>query len=84
MCGDAAESKRDIEEVPVAELAAAASIVLGRTAGGPVDELVRDTARLLGFARVTDRIAKRVKVGVDALAKRGGVIVEKGRASLPA
>jgi hypothetical protein len=84
VAGDAAETKRDIEEVPVAELASAAAIVLHRTAGGAVDDLIRDTARLLGFARVTDRISKRVKVGLDTLAKRGGCTIEKGKVALPA
>jgi hypothetical protein len=82
--GDAAETKRDIDEVPIAELAAAAAVVLSRTAGGPVDDLVKDAAKLLGFARVTDRIAKRVRVGVDALVARGGCVVDQGKASLPA
>jgi hypothetical protein len=81
--GDAAETKRDIDEVPIAEIAAAAAVVLSRTAGGPVDDLVKDAAKLLGFARVTDRIAKRVRLGVDALVQRGGCVVDNGRAAPP-
>jgi hypothetical protein len=83
VAGEAAATRRDIDEVPVAELAAAAAVVLHRAAGAPIDELVRDTAHLLGFARVSERIAKRVRSGIDVLAGRGGCVIDGARAALP-
>ncbi len=83
VAGEAAASRRDIDEVPIAELAAAAAVVLHRAAGAALDDLVRDTAHLLGFARVSERIATRVRAGVENLVARGGCVITGERAALP-
>jgi hypothetical protein len=80
---EAAETKRDVDEIPLSEIAAAAAVVLSRAIGAPLDDLARDTARLLGFARVTDRVARRMRTGIDLLVTRGGCLVDGDRASLP-
>jgi hypothetical protein len=80
---EAAETRRDVDEIPLAEVAAAAAVVLSRAIGAPLDDLARDTARLLGFARVTDRVARRMRTGIDLLVARGGCLVDGDRASLP-
>jgi hypothetical protein len=73
--GTGAEARRDIDEVPLSELAAAARIVVERAVGIGTTELVRDAARLMGFARLTERVTDRVARGIR---------IEDGRATLPA
>lgn len=69
VAGDAVESRRVIDDVPLAELASAVLVVLHRSGGGLEAEVARDAARLLGFSRVTDRVIERIGVGVDMLAR---------------
>ncbi|HUJ58655.1 MAG TPA: DUF3320 domain-containing protein, partial [Kofleriaceae bacterium] len=52
VAGPSATARRDIAEVPLSELAAAARIVVERARDVTTVELVRDCARLLGFARL--------------------------------
>ncbi len=80
---DEDEARRDVEEIPAVEIASAAAVVLSRAVGAPLDDLARDCARLLGFARVTDRVARRMRTGIDLLAARGGCVIDGDRASLP-
>jgi len=44
---------------------------------------VRDCARLLGFARLTDKVSERVSLGVQLAAARQLIALEDGRARLP-
>ena len=53
VAGTNAVACRDITEIPLSEVAAAARIVVERATGLGETELVRDCARLLGFARIT-------------------------------
>jgi hypothetical protein len=71
------DGRRDIGEVPLVELAGAARVVVDRA--GPLSggALVRDTARLLGFARMTDRISERVSAAI-ALAVARGLVASDG------
>ncbi len=80
---DAAENRRDAAEIPLAEVAAAAAVVLARNVGLPVDDLVREAARLLGFGRLGERVQQRMRAGIDVLIARGGCKVEGARARLP-
>ncbi|MEZ4368704.1 MAG: AAA domain-containing protein [Kofleriaceae bacterium] len=67
-----ANTKRTIDEVPLAELASAALIVVTRSGGaGAVVDVARDAARLLGFARITERVVERAAQGVGDLVERG-------------
>jgi hypothetical protein len=84
VAGSGAEARRGIDEVPLAELASAARIVVERAGGIAAHDLVRDTARLLGFARITDQVTARVGVGVRLAAQRELIAISDGRASIPA
>jgi hypothetical protein len=83
VAGQGASARRAIEEVPLAEVAAAARIVVERASGIAATDLVRDAARLLGFARITDPVVARVATGVRLAAQRELIRIEGGRAVLP-
>jgi hypothetical protein len=83
VAGTGPTSKREIHEVPLAELAAAARIVVERAVGIGAQELARDTARLLGFSRLTEQVTARVAAGLELARARALIAVESGRASLP-
>lgn len=83
VAGQGASARRDIHEVPLAEVAAAARIVVERAVGIAAADLVRDAARLLGFSRTTERVVERVASGVRLAAQRELIRLEGGRATLP-
>ena len=83
VAGQGASARREIEEVPLCEVAAAARIVVERAVGIPANDLVRDAARLLGFARVTERVIERVASGVRLAARRELIRIDAGKATLP-
>ena len=81
--GTAPETKRDIDEVPTVEIAAAALVVLHRNIGLPAADLARETGKLLGFSRQGEQVKKRIAEGIAELTARGGCKVDDGRVSLP-
>ena len=81
--GTAAETRREAADVPVWEIASASRVVLSRNLGMSQDDLARETARLLGFTRYTDKVAARMKDGLLALISRGACHLEDGHVSLP-
>src|SRR4029079_1436376 len=83
VAGQAASARRAIDEVPLAEVAAATRIVVERAVGIAASDLVRDAARLLGFARLTDRVIARVSSGVRLAAQRDLIRIDGGKATLP-
>ena len=83
VAGQGASARREIEEVPLSEVAAAARIVVERAVGIPANDLVRDAARLLGFARITERVIERVASGVRLAAHRELIKIDAGKATLP-
>jgi hypothetical protein len=83
VAGQGASARREIEEVPLSEVAAAARIVVERAVGIPANDLVRDAARLLGFARITERVIERVAAGVRLAAHRELIRIDAGKATLP-
>ncbi|MBA3817334.1 MAG: DUF3320 domain-containing protein, partial [Deltaproteobacteria bacterium] len=89
VAGSGPAARRDIGEVPLAELAAAARIVVERSAGAAgtigAAELVRDAARLLGFSRITDVVTDRFALGVQLAHQRSLIEIDPaGKAKLPA
>ncbi len=66
---------RDLELVPVEEIAAAARWVLVQALSIPMADLVRETGRVFGIQRSGAKVEERVRVGV-------GVLVEKGLCSI--
>ncbi|HEU0037485.1 MAG TPA: DUF3320 domain-containing protein [Kofleriaceae bacterium] len=83
VAGTTPTGKRDITEIPLSEVAAAARIVVERAVGIAAPDLVRDAARLLGFARITDRVTDRVAQGIRLAQQRELILIDAGRASLP-
>jgi hypothetical protein len=82
VAGASAVACRDIVQIPLFEIAAAARIVVERAAGLTSNELARDTSRLLGFARITDRITDRVAQGIRLAASRELIALDNGHAQL--
>jgi hypothetical protein len=83
VAGANAAGRRDIAEVPLVEVAAAARIVVERAHDVASADLVRDCARLLGFARITDKVVERVALGVQLAAARELIAMSEGRAKMP-
>ncbi|MGN6109264.1 MAG: DUF3320 domain-containing protein, partial [Kofleriaceae bacterium] len=83
VAGNGPAARRDIDEVPLSEIAAALRIVVERAVGIGTNDLVRDAARLLGFARITDRVLERIGIGLRLAQARELVQVENNRATAP-
>ena len=83
VAGQGPTAKRDIGEVPLSELASAARIVVERANGIAPNDLVRDAARLLGFARITEQVIERVKLAVRLAAARELIRINDNKAQLP-
>lgn len=66
------EARREAQEVPLEEVANAAISVLRASIALDQEELVKLTARTLGFARTGERVADHMALGVALLVKRGG------------
>jgi hypothetical protein len=82
VAGQGLSARRDISEVPLAEVAAAARIVVERANGLAASDLVRDCARLLGFARITEQVSTRVSLGVRLATVRELISIDGGKAHL--
>jgi Protein of unknown function (DUF3320) len=76
-------SRRDIDDVPLVELATAARIVVERAVGIEISELGREIARLLGYGRATERVLGRIDEGIAWAVKLQRIIVDEDRARLP-
>jgi len=83
VAGHSPTARREITEVPLSELAAAARIVVERAHGIAANELVRDSARLLGFARLTEQVTARIAEGVKLAVARELIRISDGRVLLP-
>lgn len=66
-----AEARREAQEVPLEEVANAAAHVLRANIALSQDELVKLTAKLLGFPRASGRVAEHLSAAVALLVKRG-------------
>jgi very-short-patch-repair endonuclease len=77
-------SKRDAEYLPPQEIANAALYVLEQHVSLPVADLVRETARLLGYQRTGPAVDKAMKSGIGCLMRKGlakeedGIVVHLG------
>lgn len=83
VAGQSAAARREIACVPLSELASAARIVVERANGIAPNDLVRDAARLLGFARITDEVIARVTLAVRLAAARELIRIADNKAQLP-
>ncbi|MEX2213649.1 MAG: DUF3320 domain-containing protein [Phycisphaeraceae bacterium] len=80
--GDDGESRR-AEEIPAIEYANAARNVLEQQIGLPMVDLVRETAKVFGFSRMTSKVQPAVEAGIALLVERGGCVQQGGVVTLP-
>jgi very-short-patch-repair endonuclease len=67
--------KRNAEDLPKEEIAAGIHEILTHQISLPPDDLVRETARLFGYARIGANVEQAMKLGID-YALQKGVITE--------
>jgi very-short-patch-repair endonuclease len=84
VAGSSPTGRREIDEIPLAELAAAARIVVERVSTIGTSDLLREAARLVGFARITNRVVDRVGEGIRLATQRELFEVVDGKAQLGA
>lgn len=90
------QSRRDIADVPLVELATAARLVVERLAavtappsgdaanqGIDRSDLGRELARLLGYGRATDQVLDRIDAGIVWASERGQLVLDELRVRLP-
>jgi len=75
--GGSADSQRDPSDIPPEEIANAARYILRQHISASSDVLEQETARLLGFKRVTQNVRAHMKEGVALLAQDDGIQKEK-------
>ena len=66
-----ADYKRDAKELPVQEIANAAVAVLRQQVGLPADDLIRESARLLGYARMGSALRQVIADGISYGVRHG-------------
>lgn len=74
--GASGDSVRGAEDLPVEEIANAALHLLESHMSAPMDELVRETARLFGFQRVGHLVETRMRTGLQHLVQRAAARIE--------
>lgn len=68
--------KRDIEDLPPEETACAVKSVLINQIGLPCQELVRQTAKVLGYHRIGKGVESVINIGIELAIKRGWAVVD--------
>ncbi len=76
--GEEDDQPRKAEEIPAIEYANAAMMVVTQQIGLPTEALVRETAKLFGFGRVTAKVQAGVEAGIRQLTDRGRCVVKDG------
>ena len=79
---DESNPPRGVEEIPAIEIANAAAAVLKQQIALPQEDLARETAKLLGFGRVTDNIASYMNTGIALLHQMERCVIENGQVRL--
>ncbi len=77
------QTKRDVAQVPLMEIAAAIRVVVERAPGLTAVDLVRESAKLLGFARFTADVKARIERGLEVATFANAVAITAGRVALP-
>lgn len=75
--------KRNAEDLPKEEIGAAIVGILAGQISLPEDDLVKETARLFGFARTGGNVEQSMKLGIKYALKRGMIIKNSDRLVLP-
>ena len=77
-----AESRRDIKDIPPEELGSGIILILSRQIALQRDDLLRETAHLFGFTRVTPAVENAVSLGIRSAKQRGKLtFAEDGKVS---
>ena len=71
-------NNRDIEHISETELRAAVCLTIGEMFGGTQDEVIRQTARNLGYGRTGKRISERIGAVVDSMLAGGALARSSG------
>ncbi|MBP3798864.1 MAG: DUF3320 domain-containing protein [Ruminococcus sp.] len=74
-CSD--ELRRDIKDIPPEELANGIILILARQIAMQRDDLLRETAHLFGFTRLTPAVETAVSLGIRAAKQRGKVAFDE-------
>jgi very-short-patch-repair endonuclease len=81
--GDSAEARREATDIPPEEIANAAQYLLSQHISLPMDDLVRETARLFGYQRTGQRMEAAIRRGIGLLLtrqmarKEGGTVIHQ-------
>jgi hypothetical protein len=81
--GPGARPARRARHVPPEEIANAASVLLREHVSIDVEDLARETARLFGYRRITEKVRGPMEAGVRRLAEQGRARLEGERIRLP-
>ena len=73
---------RQPEELPPEEIANACLAVLRQQVSLPTEDLLREVARLFGFARLTERVQIALQRGIEVGLRRGDFHLQDDRAVL--
>lgn len=65
------EAKRDVKDLPMAEIDNAIKAVLIQQYGLPHADLMREAAKILGYSRIGSYVEHAMKSGIDRLIKNG-------------
>ncbi|MEO8216223.1 MAG: DUF3320 domain-containing protein [Acidobacteriota bacterium] len=68
---------RHAEELPLEEVGNAALHILRDHMSAPITELIRETGRIFGFQRTGTLVDERIRLGIDALVRRGAVRIDR-------
>lgn len=79
---DEGAAARSAEELPDVEIANAAAWILAQQLSLDVDDLLREVARLFGYARLGSTVKARMDVGLRALVARGEAALDGRRATI--
>lgn len=72
------DARREAGDLPPEEIANAAVHVLKWQVSLPVDDLVRELARLFGYQRIGQQVDRCLRQGIALLLRRGGAVEQDG------
>jgi hypothetical protein len=81
--GGSAETRREATDIPPEEIANAAQYLLSQHISLPLNDLVRETARLFGYQRTGQRMEAAIRRGIGLLLTRqmareeGGTVIHQ-------
>lgn len=71
--------KRNAEDLPKEEVAAGLIEILSNQISLPEDDLIKETARLFGYARIGANVEQTIKLGIEYALKREMILKNNDR-----